>query len=70
VDTGEGELRRGEDAVEASVETSDAGVDGGVAPCNRLGRGEETPVGEEGVDVSLLKPPPTPGEAVKLPVPA
>jgi hypothetical protein len=50
------ELERGGDAVEAGVETSDAGVDDGVAPCNGLlGVGEETHVDEKGVVAGLKK---------------
>jgi hypothetical protein len=46
VETGEAELERGEDAIEVGVETADAGLVGGVAPCNRLGRGEDAPLGD------------------------
>jgi hypothetical protein len=67
VETGEGELERGEDDIEACVETSDAGVDGGVAPCSGLGLGEEAPVGEEGVGVGLAQPPPAPDDPAWLP---
>jgi hypothetical protein len=43
--TGDGELEGGEDAEEVGVESIDAGVEGGVAPCNEPGRGGEVSVG-------------------------
>jgi hypothetical protein len=40
VETGDGELERGEESVETGVGPTDTGVDSGIAPCTAQGRGE------------------------------
>jgi hypothetical protein len=51
VETGEGEAERGEETVEAGVESGATGEDVGEAPCTEPNRGEPLSIGEDGVDV-------------------
>jgi hypothetical protein len=50
VETGDGELERGEEVVEAGGEAGDTWVDGGEAPCTEPGRGDPPLADEDGVD--------------------
>ena len=54
METGGGELERGEETVEPGEEAGDTGVDGGVAPCTVPDGDDTAPLGEGGVEEERL----------------